>query len=250
MYEIFKEDAKSLLMRLPDESINLIVTDPPYASLDKHRAIGTTTRLHADKGSGAWFPTVPNRYFDAWFAEAYRVLADDAHLYFFCDQETAFGTLSGEDRAGNVLGDEGVVVRGRAAGFTFWKALIWDKQTMGLGYHYRARHEFILFFEKGKKKLTDLGVPDVLSFPRPKPSQAKYPTEKPVDLLRVLVRMSSSPGDVVLDTFMGSGSTGIAALLEDRHFIGCDVQDTAMELARSHLEGRLDERNFNTTGND
>lgn len=226
MYEIFKEDATSFMRRLPDESIDLIVTDPPYASLDKHRAIGTTTRLHADKGSGAWFPTLPNTYFRHWFREAYRVLAKNAHLYVFCDQETAFGDgVRGE-------GQHGLVTYAREEDFHFWKALIWDKQKIGMGYHYRARHEFILFFEKGKRKLNDLGVPDVLSFPRVK---GKYPTEKPVDLLRLLIRQSSQKGDVVLDPFMGSGSTGIAALLEERHFIGCDVEDNAIELAEENF---------------
>ena len=230
MHEIFKEDATSFLRRLEDNSIDLIVTDPPYTSLDKHRAIGTTTRLTTPDGGG-WFPTLPNSYFggagEGWFHEAYRVLAKDAHLYVFCDQETAFGTSSES-------WDLGFVARARFAGFKFWKALIWDKQKNGMGYHYRARHEFILFFEKGKRKLTDMRVPDVLSFPRVR--YQAYPTEKPVDLLRVLIRMSSQPGDVVLDTFMGSGSTGIAALLEERHFIGCDVEDKAMELAKFYLE--------------
>ena len=49
------------------------------------------------------------------------------------------------------------------AGFKFWKPLVWDKRTIGMGYHYRARCEFILFFEKGKRRLNDLGVADVLS---------------------------------------------------------------------------------------
>ena len=42
-----------------------------------------------------------------------------------------------------------------SVGFKFWKPLIWDKQKMGMGYHYRARYEFILFFEKGKRHLND-----------------------------------------------------------------------------------------------
>ena len=44
------------------------------------------------------------------------------------------------------------------AGFRFWKPLVWDKKTIGMGYHYRARYEFILFFEKGKRRLNDLGI--------------------------------------------------------------------------------------------
>lgn len=218
MYQLHEEDATKFLKALGNETVDLIVTDPPYSSLDKHRAVGTTTRLHAD----GWFPTVRNSYFDEWFKEAYRVLVDDAHLYFFCDQETAFG----------IPGDDGAVARGRAAGFTFWKALIWDKQKMGMGYHYRARHEFILFFEKGKRKLNDLGIPDVLSCDR---VRGEYPTQKPVGLLGTLICQSSSVGDIVVDPFMGSGSTGVAALHHHRHFLGADVQRAALDLAERNL---------------
>ena len=55
---------------------------------------------------------------------------------------------------------------GEEAGFKFWKPLIWDKMKIGMGYHYRARCERILFFEKGKRKLNDLGIPDVLAVER------------------------------------------------------------------------------------
>ena len=47
------------------------------------------------------------------------------------------------------------------AGFKFWKPLVWDKCAIGMGYHYRARYEFILFFEKGKRKLNNLSIPDI-----------------------------------------------------------------------------------------
>jgi len=51
-------------------------------------------------------------------------------------------------------------------GFKFWKAIVWDKVSIGMGYHYRSRREFILFFEKIKRKLNNLGVPDVLEYKR------------------------------------------------------------------------------------
>jgi hypothetical protein len=51
------------------------------------------------------------------------------------------------------------------AGFKFWKPLIWDKQKIGMGYHYRARYECVLFFEKGKRKLHDLGIADIIEQP-------------------------------------------------------------------------------------
>lgn len=122
---------------------------------------------------------------------------------------------------------------GEAAGFHFWKPLVWDKRTIGMGYHYRARYEFVLFFEKGKRKLADLGVSDVIEAPRLRPPC--YPTEKPVAVPAVLIAQSSSPGDLVIDPFCGSGSTGVAALQAGRHFSGCDTSDQAIALARQRL---------------
>jgi site-specific DNA-methyltransferase (adenine-specific) len=119
-----------------------------------------------------------------------------------------------------------------AAGFRFWKPLVWDKVTIGLGYHYRARYELILFFEKGKRRLADLAVPDIL---RARRVRGGYPTEKPVTLLRTLVTQSSDVGDTVVDPFVGSGSTGTAALSEDRAFLGADITEAALAVARPRL---------------
>ncbi len=85
------------------------------------------------------------------------------------------------------------------AGFKFWKPIVWDKVAIGMGYHYRARYEFILFFEKGKRKLANLSIPDVLEFKR---VYRGYPTEKPVPLLETLIEQSSVAGDVVADPFL------------------------------------------------
>jgi site-specific DNA-methyltransferase (adenine-specific) len=119
-----------------------------------------------------------------------------------------------------------------AAGFKFWKPLVWDKCTIGMGYHYRARYEFVLFFEKGKRRLADLAIADVLDIPR---IRGGYPAEKPVALSEVLLRQSSDDGALVVDPFMGSGSTGAAALGLGRRFLGNDVADTSLEHARKRL---------------
>ena len=118
------------------------------------------------------------------------------------------------------------------AGFRFWKPLVWDKRTIGMGYHYRARYEFVLFFEKGKRRLNDLGIADVISVPR---VHGGYPAEKPVALSEVLVGQSSQPGETVADPFMGSGSIGVAAVKNGRRFLGNDLNPDAVRLARKRL---------------
>lgn len=211
-------DAVEWLRSLPATSVDLVITDPPYESLEKHRAIGTTTRLkHSKASSNDWFAIFPNARFPELFAEVYRVLRKDRHFYMFCDQETAFIAKPIAE----------------AAGFKFWKPLIWDKKRIGMGYHYRSRYEFILFFEKGKRKLNDLGIADVIECPR---IHGGYPTEKPVGVSDVLVRQSTEPGELVIDPFMGSGSAGVAALAQERAFAGADLCAEAITVARRRFE--------------
>ncbi|MEY0536370.1 site-specific DNA-methyltransferase [Providencia rettgeri] len=209
MIELFKCDAVDWLKTLPSGSVDLVVTDPPYESLEKHRKIGTTTRLKVSAASSnEWFSIFPNERFESLLTEIYRVMKKNSHFYIFCDQETMF-----------VLKPIGEKV-----GFKFWKPIVWNKMAIGMGYHYRAKYEFILFFEKGKRKLNSLSIPDVLEYKR---IRNGYPTEKPVELLELLIEQSSSEGEVVIDPFFGSGSALKAAANLSRDCKGCDISDSA-----------------------
>jgi site-specific DNA-methyltransferase (adenine-specific) len=216
-YHLAQVDAVAWLRTLPAGAVDLLITDPPYESLEKHRAVGTTTRLkHSKASSNDWFRIFPNARFHELFSEAYRVLEKNSHFYLFCDQETMF--------LAKPIAEE--------CGFKFWKPLVWDKERIGMGYHYRSRYELILFFEKGKRKLTNLATADILSEPR---ISGGYPAEKPVALARVLIEQSSMPGQLVVDPFMGSGSTGVAALELGRSFLGNDLSAQALALAEPRL---------------
>ena len=193
-FELSPQDAVSWLRDQPAESVDLLITDPAYESLEKHRADRHHDAAEAQQVvEQRLVPDLPERALRAsCSSEAFRVLRRDTHFYLFCDAETMFVAKPEAERAG----------------FKFWKPLVWDKRTIGMGYHYRARYEFILFFEKGKRRLNDLGVADVISVPR---IHGGYPAEKPVEVSEVLIGQSSQPGDVVADPFMGSGSVGVAA---------------------------------------
>ena len=224
-FELFTQDAVSWLASRPGESVDLVITDPAYESLEKHRAIGTTTRLkHSKSSSNDWFKIFPNARFGELFREIYRVLRKDTHFYLLCDAETMFVAKP----------------EAELAGFKFWKPLVWDKATIGMGYHYRARYEFILFFEKGKRRLNDLGIADIISVPR---IRGGYPAEKPAEVADVLIRQSSEPGNLVVDPFMGSGSVGIASARLGRRFLGNDLNPEAVRIAAHRLrefgEGRV-----------
>ena len=218
-FRLGRSDAVHWLRSLPSGSVDLVITDPPYESLEKHRAIGTTTRLkHSKASSNDWFDIFPNERFPELFAEIHRVLKRDSHFYLFCDPETMF--------VAKPLAE--------AAGFRFWKPLIFDKVSIGMGYHYRARYECILFFEKGKRKLADLGVADIITSPR---VRGGYPAEKPVAVSEVLIRQSSREGELVVDPFCGSGSVGAAAVGQGRNFLGNDLCEEAIDVTRRRLIG-------------
>lgn len=214
---ISQNDAVDFLKSLDSNSVDLVITDPAYESLEKHRKIGTTTRLKESKSSSnQWFQIFPNSRFEELFSEIYRVLRKNSHFYLLCDQETAFFVKPLAEKCG----------------FKFWKPIIWDKKRIGMGYHYRSRYEFILFFEKGKRKLNNLGVPDILEVPR---VYNGYPTEKPVALMDILIKQSTQENEVVCDPFMGSGSVGVSALSLSRNFYGNDISEDSLRITLDRL---------------
>ncbi|WP_227654514.1 DNA-methyltransferase [Klebsiella pneumoniae] len=220
-YNVFQMDAVDFLMTLENDSLDLVITDPAYESLEKHRKVGTTTRLkNSTKSSNEWFEIFPNERFEELFREIYRVMKKKTHFYLFCDQETAFYAKPVAEKVG----------------FKFWKPLVWDKQRIGMGYHYRAKYEFILFFEKGKRKLNDLSIPDVLSCPR---ILKGYPTEKPSKLMEILLKQSSIAGEIVCDPFMGACPVGVAALENDRFFLGNDLSKESLRIATERLNSLI-----------
>lgn len=216
--EINNQDAIDWLKTLDASSIDLVITDPPYESLEKHRKVGTTTRLKQSKSSSnQWFEIFPNQRFEELFTEIYRVLKKNSHFYLFCDQETMFIIKPIAEKVG----------------FKFWKPIVWDKVAIGMGYHYRARYEFILFFEKGKRKLNNLSIPDILVEKR---IVKGYPTEKPVNLAKILIEQSTTENDIVIDPFCGAGFVGVAAKSLNRQFYGNDISLEAVTIAIDRIK--------------
>jgi len=140
-FQLAQSDAVAWLRALPSESIDLVITDPPYESLEKHRAIGTTTRLkHSKSSSNDWFSIFPNARFPELFAEVYRVLRRNTHFYLFCDPETMFvAKPKAED-----------------AGFKFWKPLIWDK-CLG--------PDTLVWTTRGVRRIAEVEVGDRVAIP-------------------------------------------------------------------------------------
>ncbi len=216
------QDFLDFMGEIEDGSVDLAITDPAYWTLNKHRNIGTTTRLggHKDKAKqdeNMWFPTIDAN--DLWelMNETWRVLKPNSHAYIFGDDETS-------DYIKAYAGD---------MDWRKVKRLVWDKVNQGMGYTYRARYEFIVFLEKGNRKLNSLSIPDILTV---KKVTGGYPTEKPVALMEILIKQSSKEGDLICDPFMGSGSVAVACERLGRRFIGCDINPAAHEYYRNRAQ--------------
>lgn len=239
---VFKGDAFEALRLIPSGTVHLVVTDPPYASLEKHRDSASRIKdYEKNKAAGTlkgtriprlreWFPVMPNEKFPELLSELYRILADDSHCYIFCDDETSDVIRAAVDKM--------AAERGPKHAFKWWKRIVWDKGHGGQGYHYRSRHEFVVFLEKGKRKL-NAHPESVLPCKRVSKSSLggrdPGPTEKPVSLITTLIENSSVPGEVVFDPFCGRGSTGVAAALTGRGFLGFELQRKAVRIARERL---------------
>jgi site-specific DNA-methyltransferase (adenine-specific) len=219
---LYRGDCLAVLRTMPEASVDCVITDPPYQSLDVEVATGTTTRLVArDKFRGKplaaeegpkWFPTLADEQILEILVECERVTKPDGALYFFADVKTGL-RIFGEGWARNVI--------------------VWDKGKIGMGYAWRRMHEWIGYRPMGRHKLRDLSLGDIIRVPGVDKKQ--HPTEKPIGVIRPLIRNSTDAGAIVLDPFMGSGSTIRAAMREGRKAIGVELDADHYEAARESI---------------
>lgn len=218
-------DCLDTLKSLDDESIDLIVTDPPYK---------ITARGHAGNSGGMFRKKISlqGQVFkhndidcEQYAPEFYRVLKDGSHCYVMTNHINLIHMLNTFTNCG----------------FHFIKSLIWDKGNKIMGTFYMSQFEYILFFRKGKGvKINNCGTSDILSVPNQKlkgdDGKNLHDTEKPVGLMEILIGNSTQENGIVLDPFMGIGSSGIAANNLGRNFIGVELDDTYFSIAKERIE--------------
>lgn len=202
---LYQGDALEILPHLHGKA-DLVVTDPPYrlsSGGNTPGAMGGKFASEVYDNSGLLMDVVQ---WGQIGGPIYRALKADADCYVMADDRNIFAAHGG------FLG----------AGFKCHAQLVWDKISPSHTRYYMKDSEFTLYLWKGRARdITDGGCKRICKMARPK--DAVHPTQKPVELMAMYIRNSSKSGDTVLDPFMGSGTTMVAAIEEGRLGIGIEL---------------------------
>ncbi|MCU8322105.1 site-specific DNA-methyltransferase [Vibrio vulnificus] len=208
---------------MADESVDLVVTDPPYKISSGGKGKGNQPKGmlnndNRDVRSGSLFKHNEIK-FSQWLPEVYRVLKSGSHAYFMTNAKNL-----------NDLMNEAL-----KAGFHFHNLLTWKKNNATPNRWYMQNSEFILFFRKGKaKSINNCGTKTVIEVDNILGNKV-HPTEKPVELMEILISNSSNENDVIFDPFAGSGATLRAAKNLNRNAIGIELDEEYFDVASKRL---------------
>lgn len=208
--KVIHGDCIKEMKKIPNNSINLIITDPPYGD---------------NVGYGINNKTIKNNENPiincSALVEFYRVLKKNASVYIFTNwKHYPFLT-------------EFII---RYTKFKIRHLVVWKKHNFGLGWAFRHQYELILVLEKGKPKYNLTDFSDVQTCSHINHTLQTHPHEKPVDLISKIVKHSSKVGDTILDPFCGSGAICVACKENGRNWIGIELDNIYAEMARMRLE--------------
>lgn len=232
--ELWLGDCRDVLPLISDESVDIVLTDPPYGHNNNNgdlisnweKALGrapsvvdaSAARPIANDGMDDMKAVV-----DAALVHAARVLRRESCCCCCCGgggPKPTFAWLA--DRM-----DSG--------GLSFFHAVVWDKGGLGLGWRYRRNYEMVMIAHRKGGKLKwetsrkDAATSNVVRIGKIIPQIEDHPTPKPVELFDHFLMLHGKPGDVVLDPFMGHAPVGVAAVKAGMRYIG-------IELDRGHFD--------------
>lgn len=228
---LYHGDSLRVLSEMPHASVNAVITDPPYSSggmVRGDRTASTSSKyVRAEVNTQADF-TGDSRdqrayaYWSAlWLAESLRVVRNGGVALLFTDWRQLPSTTDALQSGGFV-----------------WRGVVpWYKPvarpTAG---RFTAHCEYVVWGSAGAMPLDYSGnTPTFPGFYQASPPRDReHQTQKPLEVMRSLVKIVPE-GGVVLDPFMGSGTTGVAAVLEGRKFIGIEMTEHYAEVARERI---------------
>ncbi len=252
---IIKGDSIDILSKLPDKCVNMIFADPPYfmQSSDKvlQRADGTGEFSGCDD---SWDKFEDYQDYDSfctkWLKECKRILKDDGTIW-------VIGSFQNIYRLGYIM---------QNIGYWILNDIVWYKTNPTpnmAGTRFCNAHETMLWCSKGKsnkftfnyktmkylngdkqdKSVWTLGICQGGERLKGEDGKKLHTTQKPISLLEKIILSSTKPGDVVLDPFFGTGTTGEAAKKYGRNYIGIEREDKYIKGATERLESVMDESN-------
>jgi DNA modification methylase len=216
-------DCREFLPALPSDSVDLVLMDPPYNTGLNDKSGTRLTQFFDD--------ALPANEYHALAAavtsEAFRVLCPDRAAYVFINWKSLGLWLASLS----------------SAGFRVKNTIVWDKLRHGLNWqNYAYTYELLIFATKGKlrsRNRNDDAFRDIWRIPRHREHSRRaathHETVKPLELLRLPIEHASRPGELVLDPFAGSGSTGVAARMLERMFLGIERDPTYCQLAKQRI---------------
>ena len=230
-------DCLAKMSEIPDGSVSLLLTDPPYnlglfmkgrgtnmgKLRENHFAVSGWDQLE----TGEW-----QRQMDAFFAEAARVMKRRGSMIVFM----------------SLIKVQTVIDFAVAHGFYYKTTGIWHKtnplpRNMNLQF-VNSTEAWIYFTYKAatgtfnNEGHVEHDFVETSVVPVSEKKLGKHPTQKPLALMKHFVRLLTNEGDVVLDPFMGSGSSGVAAIELRRKFVGIELSSTYFEIAKRRIEER------------
>ena len=225
---LLQGDCLDIMRDIPDGSIDLIATDPPYKTTARGNAGNSGGMLQKDINKKGMVFEHNDTDIEDYLPEFYRVLKDGSHCYIMCNHTNITHFL-------NVISN---------SLFHFVKCLIWDKGNKIMDTMYMNCFEYVLFLWKGyARQINNCGTPDLLTFPNVKDKNADgsniHDSQKPVGLFQTFIINSTERGGVILDPFCGSGTTAIAAIREKRNYICIEKDPHFYEVARKRIDNEL-----------
>ena len=220
--EIYCGDCLEIMPLLADKSIDLVLTDPPYG-IDYLSPWRTEnhSKITNDKLDD-WQEMLPQ-----FFTETKRILTDTGCCCCCCcgggkTPVTALFTIEAIKH------------------FNLIQTLVWRK-FVGLGWRYRPAYENIVILSKSKDNYnfydTSRTCGNVIEgINQDIPQKGDHPTQKPVELMGKLTLIHSKEDDIVLDPFLGGGTTAVACKRLNRRFIGIEISEKYCEIAKNRLQ--------------
>lgn len=217
---MLRQDAREMLAHMKDESVSLVVTDPPYRVISGGAGNKNAPKGMLAKNDGKIFKH-NDIAFSEYISELYRVLKNGSHAYIFTNFLNLFELQKECEKVG----------------FKLHNLLVWEKNNATPNRWYMKNCEYVLFLRKGPAKaIKNAGSKTVSQFDNILGSKM-HETEKPINLLEEYILNSSEENDWILDPFGGSFSTMVAGLLNNRRVISGEIDEEHFEKSFQRLKG-------------